>query len=111
MNGAWASLASRRLISVLPTPVGPIIRMFLGVTSCLRSSGSCCRRQRLRSATATARLASSCPPGAAGPVISSVSSILGLNRLERDVLVGVDADLGGDLHRLAGDGLGIEIGV
>ena len=33
MNGALASLASRRAISVLPTPVGPIIRMFLGVIS------------------------------------------------------------------------------
>ena len=30
MKGAWASFASRRAISVLPTPVGPIIRMFLG---------------------------------------------------------------------------------
>jgi hypothetical protein len=30
---------------------------------------------------------------------------------DRDVLVGVDADLGGDLHRLAGDVLGIELGV
>ena len=33
MNGAPASLASRREISVLPTPVGPIIRMFFGSTS------------------------------------------------------------------------------
>ena len=33
MNGASASLASRRAISVLPTPVGPIIRMFFGVIS------------------------------------------------------------------------------
>ena len=32
MKGAPASLASRREISVLPTPVGPIIRMFLGRT-------------------------------------------------------------------------------
>src|SRR5688500_2177810 len=61
MNGASASLARRREISVLPTPVGPIIRMFLGVTSCRSSSGSCWRRQRFLSATATARLASSCP--------------------------------------------------
>ena len=38
-NGASASFASRRLISVLPQPVGPIIRMFLGVTSS-RSSGA-----------------------------------------------------------------------
>jgi predicted RND superfamily exporter protein len=30
---ALANLAKRRAISVLPTPVGPIIRMFLGVTS------------------------------------------------------------------------------
>jgi hypothetical protein len=56
-----ASLARRREISVLPTPVGPIIRMFLGVTSWRSSSLSCWRRQRLRSATATARLASACP--------------------------------------------------
>ena len=30
MNGAPVSLASRRAISVLPTPVGPIIMMFFG---------------------------------------------------------------------------------
>jgi hypothetical protein len=29
-NGASARRASRRAISVFPTPVGPIIRMFLG---------------------------------------------------------------------------------
>ncbi len=34
-----ASLARRREISVLPTPVGPIIRMFLGVTSSRSASG------------------------------------------------------------------------
>src|SRR5690242_19763847 len=61
MNGALASLARRRAISVLPTPVGPIIRMFFGVTSTRSSSGSCMRRQRLRRAMATARLASSWP--------------------------------------------------
>ncbi len=33
MNGASASRASLRAISVLPTPVGPIMRMFLGVIS------------------------------------------------------------------------------
>ena len=33
MKGAPASLARRREISVLPTPVGPIIRMFFGITS------------------------------------------------------------------------------
>ena len=42
MNGDCASRASRRAISVLPTPVGPIIRMFFGVTSSAMS-----RRQPL----------------------------------------------------------------
>ena len=54
-------MARRRAISVLPTPVGPIIRMFLGVISLRISVGSCCRRQRLRTATATERLASPWP--------------------------------------------------
>ena len=35
--------------------------MFFGATSCRMSSASCCRRQRLRMATATARFASSWP--------------------------------------------------
>ena len=39
MNGASASLARRRAISVLPTPVGPIIRMFFGMISACISSG------------------------------------------------------------------------
>src|SRR3990167_3353609 len=57
MNGASARRARRRAISVLPTPVGPIMRMFLGVISWRRGSCTCWRRQRLRSAIATARLA------------------------------------------------------
>ena len=61
MNGAWDSLAMRRAISVLPQPVGPIMRMFLGITSLRSSSLSWCLRQRLRRAIATARLASFCP--------------------------------------------------
>ena len=32
-NGELVSLASRRAISVLPTPVGPIMMMFLGMMS------------------------------------------------------------------------------
>jgi hypothetical protein len=36
-KGACAKLASLRAISVLPTPVGPIIIMFLGVTSSCNS--------------------------------------------------------------------------
>src|SRR6059058_3635570 len=57
MKGASASLARRRAISVLPTPVGPIIRMFFGVISWRSGSSTCWRRQRLRSAIDTARLA------------------------------------------------------
>jgi hypothetical protein len=44
-KGAAASLASRRAISVFPTPVGPIMMMLLGTIS----------------AMATAFLAASCP--------------------------------------------------
>ncbi len=56
-NGECASRASRRAISVLPTPVGPIIRMFFGATSSAISGASFWRRTRLRSAIATARFA------------------------------------------------------
>jgi hypothetical protein len=61
MKGAWASLASRREISVFPTPVGPIMMMFLGAISSRSASGTRSRRQRFLSATATARFASRCP--------------------------------------------------
>ena len=60
-NGAAASFASRRAISVLPTPVGPIIRMFFGWISSRRSPVTFWRRQRLRSAIATARFAAYWP--------------------------------------------------
>jgi hypothetical protein len=52
MKGAFARRARRRAISVLPTPVGPIMRMFLGVISVRSGSATCARRQRLRSAIA-----------------------------------------------------------
>lgn len=60
INGALAKLAKRLAISVLPTPVGPIIKIFLGIIS-LRNTGSLIfiRRQRFRNAMATARFASS----------------------------------------------------
>jgi hypothetical protein len=61
MNGAPASLARRRAISVFPTPVGPIRMMLLGAISSRIFSGARWRRQRLRSAIATDFLASSCP--------------------------------------------------
>jgi hypothetical protein len=61
MKGALARRARRRAISVLPTPVGPIIRMFFGVISVRSGSATCMRRQRLRRAIATARLARDWP--------------------------------------------------
>jgi len=60
-NGECASRASRRAISVLPTPVGPIIRMFFGATSSAISGGSFWRRIRFLSAIATARFARAWP--------------------------------------------------
>jgi hypothetical protein len=56
-NGAPARRARRRAISVLPTPVGPMSMMFLGAISSRIGGATCWRRQRLRKATATARLA------------------------------------------------------
>src|SRR5690606_33943683 len=61
MKGAPARRASRRAISVLPTPVGPIMMMLLGMISSRMSSGAWRRRQRFRRAMATLRFASSCP--------------------------------------------------
>mmetsp|Transcript_33674 Transcript_33674/g.82607 ORF Transcript_33674/g.82607 Transcript_33674/m.82607 type:complete len:264 (-) Transcript_33674:155-946(-) len=61
MKGESVIFARRRAISVLPQPVGPIIRMFLGTMSSRRDGCTRCRRHRLRSATAHARLASACP--------------------------------------------------
>jgi len=61
MNGASASALRRLAISVLPVPVGPFIKIFEGVTSARKSSGSWFRRQRMRIAMAVAFLASSCP--------------------------------------------------
>ena len=60
-TGASAIFARRRATSVFPTPVGPIMMMFFGAISSRSSSGTCCRRQRLRSAIATARFASCWP--------------------------------------------------
>jgi hypothetical protein len=60
-NGAPASRASRRAISVFPTPVGPIMMMLLGRISSRISSGACARRHRLRIAMATDFLAAACP--------------------------------------------------
>jgi hypothetical protein len=55
---AWPAAARSRSCR---QPVGPIIRMFLGAPPRADRPASCCRRQRLRSAIATARLASCWP--------------------------------------------------
>ncbi len=93
-----------------PTPVGPIIRMFFGVTSAATSGGRRRRRMRLRSAIATARLAAAWPTtqrsssatisrGREG-VEAAARRARGrsscLERLHLDRIVRVDADLGGD---------------
>src|SRR5215470_2767320 len=127
MKGAPASRANRRAISVLPTPVGPIIRMFFGITSSRISGASCWRRQRLRSAIATARFASPWPTmnrsssetisrGVRAPAVGSAGassffagSAMVLQLFQNDVVIGVDADVGGNLHRLPGNGLGVEM--
>src|SRR5260221_12839913 len=136
MKGAMARWVWPRAISGLPTPVGPIMRMFLGVISPRSGSGTCARRQRLRSAIATARLASSCPTmflssswtiscgviiagGAlAGAAAAGGASSMGegfivraSKRFDHVVLVGVDADLGGDLERFLHDFRGRELRV
>src|SRR4051812_15225839 len=126
MNGAPASFARRREISVLPTPVGPIIRIFFGSTSSRNLSSSCSRRQRLRSAMATARLASAWPTMkrsssetiSRGEKEKSLICIVPLEgppgvtsrfqRFDRDIAVGVNANVGGDIERLAHDRLGVE---
>src|SRR5689334_18200643 len=118
MNGDCASRASRRAISVLPTPVGPIIRMFFGVTSSAMSGASRCRRTRLRSAMATARLALAWPMT---NLSSSATICRGVSEstddavrsgrkmgtpsqlLDREVSIGVDADVAGNPHRLFDD--------
>src|SRR5258706_14759306 len=106
MNGASASRASRRAISVLPTPVGPIIRMFFGVISWRNGSSTCCRRQRLRSAIATARLAASWPMMCLSSSWTISCGVIWLTRppslenLDHVLLIGVDAQVAGDSERL-----------
>src|SRR5918993_1024062 len=111
MNGACASFASRRAISVLPTPVGPIIRMFFGVISLRSGSLICARRHRLRRAIATARFASCWPM----MCLSSSSTIsrgvidIALQLLDGDRGVRVNTDLPGDRERLLDDRARVEL--
>src|SRR6056297_2563589 len=109
MKGAFARRARRRAISVLPTPVGPIMRIFLGVISTRRSSLTCMRRQRLRRAMATARLASDWPMmclSRAWTISRGVMfdiSVLVIQLFDGLVVVGVDADVTGDTQPLLHD--------
>src|SRR4029077_14579783 len=87
--------------------------MFLGSTSSRSASGSCRRRQRLRSAMATARLASCWPTMclSSSETISRGEKSLPITLselLDNEIVVGVDADVGGDVHRVARDRFGIE---
>src|SRR5215204_4514044 len=126
MNGAPASFARRRAISVFPTPVGPMRMMLFGEISLRMDSGACWRRQRLRSAMATAFLASACPTmyrSSSATICRGVRSARRANaccvrgeamsaRLEHgDVGIGVHADLAGDRERLAHDVRGGELRV
>src|ERR1700761_6476766 len=115
MNGASASLARRRAISVLPTPVGPIIRMFFGVISWRSGSATCWRRQRLRSATATAFLArawpmmclSSSETISAGVIVLMVSA----EGFDHAVMVRVNAHIASDRERFFNDIARRKVGV
>ena len=60
-NGASANLDKRLDISVLPTPVGPIINIFFGNTSSLISPFKACLLHLFLKAMATARFALFCP--------------------------------------------------
>src|SRR3954464_3463844 len=127
MNGDRVSRARRRAISVLPTPVGPIIRMFFGAISSARSGASFWRRMRLRSAIATARFAAAWPTtylsssatiwrGVNDSLEVCVASgrriaIAALQLFYDDAIVGVNADLPGNGHRLLRDRPRVEIGV
>ena len=107
MNGASARRARRRAISVLPTPVGPIIRMFFGVIS---------PRSVLVDLLAAPAVAQRDRDGALGVALADdVAVELGDDLLGGHarfhpssvsidvVLVGVDADVAGDLERLLDD--------
>ena len=60
-NGASANFDNRLDISVLPTPVGPIIKIFFGSTSFFISPLSACLLHLFLNATATAFFALFCP--------------------------------------------------
>src|SRR5277367_4318754 len=112
MKGALARRASRRAISVLPTPVGPIMRMFFGVISARRLPATWPRRQRLRSAIATARLAAFWPTiclSSSSTISRGVICDMALQLLDRQIAIRVDADIGRDVERALHDVAGRKI--
>src|SRR5580765_3254812 len=125
MNGDWARRASRRAISVLPTPVGPIIRMFFGVTSSAMSAGSCWRRIRFRNAIATARLAFAWPmtylsssatisrgvSERAAVAVRSGKKMAISQFFNREIGIRINADVRRDRHGFGGDLTRIELAV
>src|SRR3984957_16156885 len=106
MNGALASRAKRRAISVLPTPVGPIMRMFFGVISGRSASATWLRPQRFRKAIATARLAAFWPTiclSSSSTISRGVICDMGLQLLDRQIAIRVDADVRGNIERAFDD--------
>src|SRR5262245_16909358 len=86
--------------------------IFFGATSSRSSGDSCCRRQRLRRAMATARLALSCPTiylSSSCTISRGVSASiprpdwLRLEFFEVNVTVGVDTNICRDTHRRLDD--------
>src|SRR3974390_2980581 len=106
MNGALARRANRRAISVLPTPVGPIMRMFFGVISGRNDSSTCWRRQRLRRAIATARLADFWPTmclSSSSTISRGVICDIALEFLDGQTAIRIDADIRRDVQRALDD--------
>src|SRR5579863_10506483 len=90
------------------------MRMFFGVISWRSGSGTCMRRQRLRSAMATARLAASWPMmclSSSCTISRGVSDdmALGSELFDGEIPVGIDTDVGGDVERALRDAAGIEL--
>ena len=110
-NGAPVSRASRRAISVLPTPVGPIIRIFLGAISARMASG------KLLPPPAIAHGDRHGPFGVllADDVLIELGHDLrgasgcAWQHLDHDVHVGENVDAGGDLQAAPHDRRGVEV--
>src|SRR5262245_52485898 len=97
------------------------MRMFFGVISWRSGSPTCMRRQRLRRAIATERLAAPWPTMCLsssaticlGVMILKARSLvfLALQLFDDEVAVGIDADVGGDVQRTFDDLARAEFGV